>query len=112
MFSRRDRRELAALGLVVLAWGLLVAPLAHATSHAQKHQHVHGASRSVRNQSSDQPSDQHGAGTVEHLLALATQAPPVPELQRVLTIRELAPFAQPASPSIEPWNQVEESQGP
>ena len=87
---------------MVLAWGLLVAPLAHALNHG--HRHSHGALPA--------PSGQHGEGTVEHLLALATHAPGVPELLQVSSLVTLVQAQQPRSPQVESWNRVEESQGP
>lgn len=87
---------------MVLAWGLLVAPLTHALNHG--HRHTHGALPT--------PSGPHGAGSVEHLLALATQAPAVPELLPVSSGVMLVQAPQPRSPYVESWNRVEESQGP
>ncbi len=99
LFLRSDRRELAVLGLVVLAWGLLVAPLTHAWTHARDgHGHSHGVPASA---------SQHGAGSLEHLLVVACAAPATPELTRVGTVLVLAEVARPASPVVESWNSVE-----
>lgn len=92
------------LGLVVLAWGLLVAPLAHASTHARSgHRHEHSAPAS---------SEQHGAGSLEHLLVLACAAPTAPDLTRVSMVLTVAEVALPSSPVIESWNSVENPQGP
>ena len=92
------------LGLAVLAWGLLVAPLSHALTHARGHVHSHGAVP-VSEQS-------HGAGSLEHLFAVATRAPASPELMRVSTLLVLAQLERPTAPHVEAWNRVEEPQGP
>ena len=93
------------LGLAVLAFGLLVTPLSHALTHGRGHAHSHGA-LPVQ---SDQP---HGAGSLEHLLSVATQTPVLPELMRVGTLVEVVQAERPASPDLETWNTVEEPQGP
>lgn len=60
--TRRDRRDGAWLGLMLLAFGLLVAPLLHGIDHG--HSHSHGPSQSS-----------HGAGSLEHQsLAFASPA--------------------------------------
>ena len=92
------------LGLVVLAWGLLLAPLTHASAHGRDgHGHSHGAPASP---------GQHGAGSLEHLLAVACAAPFVPELTRLSTTLVLLEVARPCSPVVEVWNSVENPQGP
>jgi len=53
------------LGLVFLAWTLVVSPLLHGVVHAQGHQHRHGAP--------DAPPGSHGAGTAEHLGLVALE---------------------------------------
>jgi hypothetical protein len=105
LISREDRRDLGVLGLMVLAWGLLVAPLVHTFTHAHGHGHSHGA------QPQGTPGT-HGAGSVEHLLAVSTGAPPVPELSPVRMPLALARAERPRSPPLERWQSVEESQGP
>lgn len=61
---RRDRRDLALLGLLVLAFGLVVAPLLHRFEHGDGHAHRHGSSA---------PDDsRHGEGSLEHQLASFT----------------------------------------
>ena len=54
----------------------------------------------------------HGAGSLEHLLSVATQTPVLPELMRVGTLVEVVQAERPASPDLETWNTVEEPQGP
>ena len=93
---------MAVLGLMVLAFGLLVAPLTHALKH--DHRHTHGAPPAQ--------SGPHGEGAVEHLLALATQAPAVPVLLRERFLVTLVQAQRPRAPQVASWNRVEESQGP
>ena len=92
------------LGLAVLAWGLLVGPLSHTVTHARGHVHSHGVPVS--------PEQPHGAGSLEHLFAVATNAPALPELTRVSTLLVLTQLERPTSPHVETWNSVEEPQGP
>ena len=103
MFSRRDRVELSVLGLVVLAWGLLIAPLAHSFTHAHGHRHTHGV-----------PSKGAHAepGSIEHLLAVATQTPRVEAPVRPGAVIALAQFALPSAPALNRWTPVEQPQGP
>ncbi len=103
MLTRKDRRDLSVLGLVLLTWGLLVAPLLHSVSHAHGHSHSHGGLPQ---------SAPHGAGSVEHVLALASPAPALPELTRVQVLVALSSEPMPASPQAPSWNRVEEPQGP
>ncbi|MDX2009643.1 MAG: hypothetical protein SFW67_05615 [Myxococcaceae bacterium] len=67
--TRADRRDLGWLGLMLLLFGLVVAPLLHREGHGHAHQH-----------GSDVPArGTHGAGSVEHLDALVQlAAPPAP----------------------------------
>lgn len=60
-----DQRDAAFLGLVVLAFGLVVAPLLHRAAH--HHDHHHGPVSPV--------DSSHGRGALEHQLASFT-APP------------------------------------
>ena len=92
------------LGLVVLAWGLLVAPVTHAFRHARDGQgHSHGALPT---------SEEHGGGSVEHLLAVATAAAAPLELVRVSTLVVLEEVARPLTPALVARNPVENPQGP
>ena len=92
------------LGLLVLAWGLLVTPLTHALAHGRAgHRHEHSVPASP---------GQHGAGSLEHLLVVACAAPATPELTRVSRVLTLAEVALPSSPIVESWNSVENPQGP
>lgn len=53
------------LGLVVLAWALLVSPLLHTVAHSHGHRHHHGAP--------DAPAGPHAAGSAEHLGLVALE---------------------------------------
>lgn len=103
MFSRRDRFELAVLGLVALGWALVVAPALHAVEHAHGHRHHHGA-----------PSDasHHGNGSFEHQHALFVDAPTAPVL-----VAQWQPLARveprrPEAPSLASSFRPEQPQGP
>jgi hypothetical protein len=73
----RDRRDLACLGLVVLVYGLALAPVLHAAvghGHAHSRSHAHAALDArghERQPALGAVGHQHPAGSVEHLLALA-----------------------------------------
>ncbi|WP_158623322.1 hypothetical protein [Corallococcus sp. CA053C] len=94
MWDSRDRRDLACLGLMVLVYGLAVAPVLHAVvGHGgglEGHAHVHGPAGHVHCAGSEGPAakstdgadrdeheqqghhgHQHLTGSVEHLLAVA-----------------------------------------
>lgn len=92
MLDPRDRRDLASLGLMVLVYGLAVAPVVHAVvGHgARGHGHVHARAahtgeehdtpgeRGHEHGPGEGPGKKHGpdghrhlAGSVEHLLAVA-----------------------------------------
>lgn len=95
MFSRADRREWAVLGLVVLAWCLLVAPLLHRLTHAHGHTHAHASSANFEHQT----------------LSFTAPAETTP-LLALVTRLELARVGQPAAPAVEPQRRVEQSQAP
>lgn len=103
MFSRRDRFELAVLGLVTLGWALVVAPALHTVEHVHGHRHHHGA-----------PSDSshHGDGSVEHQHALFVDPPAAPVL--VAQWRPLARVEalRPEAPSLAASFRPEQPQGP
>lgn len=104
VFTRRDRFELGVLGLMLLAWGLLVAPALHALTHAHGHPHHHSVPTA--------PGLPHGAGSVEHLLALATTGTVTPQVFWVghaVSPREAHP---PPGPDLERPSGVEVPQGP
>jgi len=61
---RSDRRDAAFLGLLLLAFGLVVAPLLHRVEHGDGHSHHHG--------SSTPDESRHGEGSLEHQLASFT----------------------------------------
>ncbi len=62
--TRSDRRDAAFLGLLVLAFGLVVAPLLHRFEHGDGHAHHHG--------STPPEEARHGEGSLEHQLASFT----------------------------------------
>jgi hypothetical protein len=73
----RDRRDLACLGLVVLVYGLALAPVLHAAvGHGHSHSRRHAPAALETRGHERQPvlgavGHQHPVGSVEHLLALA-----------------------------------------
>ncbi|WNG45950.1 hypothetical protein F0U60_18895 [Archangium minus] len=89
LLDPRDRRDLACLGLMVLVYGLAVAPVihavvahgggmgtaherAHAYAHAHGHAHAHAGEQGHEQEPSVRdPGHQHPVGSVEHLLAVA-----------------------------------------
>ena len=107
MLNAHDRRDLASLGLMVLVYGLAVAPVLHAVvGHGgggarREHAHVAGESahthdahhRDGPGSPDDSKSDrepvpdghQHLTGSVEHLHAVATAWAAV-EVPRVRTV--------------------------
>lgn len=95
MFRRADRREWAVLGLVALAWCLLVAPLLHGLTHAHGHAHTHAT-----------------AGNFEHQSLSFTPPAAPPVLVAVVTRLPLVRDAAPSSPAVEAPRRVEQSQAP
>lgn len=107
MFAQRDRFELGVLGLMLLAWGLLVAPALHAITHAHGHPHHHSAPTAPT-----APDAPHGAGSVEHLLALATPGTATPQVVWVGHAVSRREASQPRPPDLERRSRVEVPQGP
>ncbi|MEW6431263.1 MAG: hypothetical protein AB1730_07110 [Myxococcota bacterium] len=103
MFTRRDRFELAVLGLVALGWGLVLAPVLHAVEHAHGHAHHHGAPAS-------QP--RHGDGSVEHQQAVFLDPPAAPVLGASWRPLPRVEPARPDAPDIAPAFRPEQPQGP
>lgn len=103
MLSRRDRREWAVLGLVALAWGLLVAPLIHRETHTHGHSHSHGPA---------QPSGQHGAGSLEHQALSFVERAPAPAPLFIATVVRLPAAPVPAWVVPPALRRVEQSQAP
>ncbi|ATB43070.1 hypothetical protein CYFUS_008549 [Cystobacter fuscus] len=77
MLDPRDRRDLACLGLVVLVYGLALAPVLHAAvGHGHSHSRRHAPAALEARGHEREPvlgaaGHQHPVGSVEHLLALA-----------------------------------------
>ena len=108
MFSRKDRQELGVLGLLVLAWGLLVAPVAHAFTHAHGHAHTHGAP----SKKSPAPHTAPDGGGVEHLRAVATEGAVVEAPLRLASVAALTELRAPRAPALARWTSAEQPQGP
>ncbi|MET0405818.1 MAG: hypothetical protein ABW123_25580 [Cystobacter sp.] len=74
MLDPRDRRDLACLGLVVLVYGLALAPVLHV---AIGHGHAHAQQTRGHQQEPVLRAEghHHPVGSVEHLLALAVARP-------------------------------------
>ena len=102
MTSRSDRRDLAVVGLWVLSWALVLAPLLHSVTHEHGQAHSHGAL----------PSESHGAGSTAHLQAVFVE--PAVTLDVVFAAQRVAVASatSPQAPHVERWNSVEEPQGP
>lgn len=95
MLRREDRREWAVLGLLALAWCLLVAPMLHRLTHAHGHSHTHATSANFEHQN------------------LSFTAPSGPPLMVAMVTRlEVAREVRPAAPSVESLRRVEQSQAP
>lgn len=83
------------LGLVALAWCLLVAPALHGLTHAHGHAHAHAAAANFEHQS----------------LSFTAPAEP-PTLVALVTRVELRRETPPRVPSVEALRRVEQSQAP
>ncbi len=85
------------LGLVALAWCLLIAPVLHRQTHAHGTGHSHGAPNT---------------GNFEHqsvTFTAAAQAPTVAPVLLAVVVREAA---LPATPELSSARRVEQSQAP
>ena len=70
--DRHDRRDLACLGLMVLVYGLALAPVLHvAVGHGHGHRHAHARVHAPDDVTLKAAGHEHPVGSVEHLLALA-----------------------------------------
>jgi hypothetical protein len=101
----RDRRDLALLGLLVLAFGLVVAPLLHRFEHRGGHaHHRHGSSM---------PDDsRHGEGSLEHQLAsFTTPSVAVEPVFFAVALNQPQPHQQRAPSTSARWT-AEQPQGP
>lgn len=85
--SRADRRDLGLLALLVLAFGLVVAPLLHLVAHAGAGHHHHGPV-------TPSADDAHGAGALEHQAAAFT-APADPPPPVFFAVRVSEPRREP-----------------
>lgn len=102
MLQRADRREWAVLGLVALAWGLLLGPLLHREVHAHGDHHSHGPS----------PRLPHGAGSVEHQAIDLTAAPALPQVTFVAYAVRRAPGLAPRPVDLTAKRPVAQPQAP
>jgi hypothetical protein len=91
-FQRRDRREWALLGAVVLAYGLGLSPLVHAiVQHGAEGAPDSWDAAWVHHRSGPAPatphshSHSHSPGSVEHLNAVAPVPPALPQPVRPVT---------------------------
>ena len=102
---RRDRKELAFLGALLLGWGLVVAPVVHQLlTHAHGHAHAHGPA--VPDEAP------HGQGTLEHGAAVLHTGPVAPALLLVLVALAVPAVETFEAPTLNAWPRVEQSQGP
>ncbi len=106
MFARGDRREWAVLGLVALAWCLLIAPVVHRETHAHGSKHSHGAPGQLPNDGS------HGSGSFEHQLVAFVAPAVAPSLSGTLLVLGQPSLVAPAAPSLRALRRVEQSQAP
>lgn len=101
--KRVDRRELAVLGLLALAWCLVVAPVLHRLTHAHGHQHTH--TTPVKQQG-------HGDGTFEHQSVTFTAAAAAPTLTLQLVALATQPALTPTPPDLAALRRVEQPGAP
>jgi hypothetical protein len=95
VLRREDRREWAVLGLLALAWCLLVAPVLHRLTHAHGHSHTHATSANFEHQN------------------LSFTAPAEPPVLLAMVMRlELEREVRPEAPYVELLRRVEQSQAP
>ncbi|MGV3624072.1 MAG: hypothetical protein ACO1OB_24860 [Archangium sp.] len=101
--NRADRRELAVLGLMALAWCLVFAPFIHRFTHAHGHEHAHSG-----------PLHQgpHGAGTFEHQSVSFTASVEAPVITLQLYALLTPDAVQPSVPELRALRRVEQSQAP
>ncbi|QSQ21668.1 hypothetical protein JY651_42005 [Pyxidicoccus parkwayensis] len=123
MLNRDDRRDLACLGLMVLVYGLAVAPVVHAVvghgGGGARHVHVHARGEQAHSHGPERdvpdghaPGKGHGpgghqhlTGSVEHLHAVAASwavvdAPRVPVLSWVAEVLRGPSRAPGAAPRL------------
>lgn len=97
--TRRDRRDGAWLGLMLLAFGLLIAPLLHGVDHG--HAHSHGPSQA-----------RHGDSSLEHQ-SLAFASPAVVNEPTFFAVALGAPVSTSQQwPALTPRWTAEQPQGP
>jgi hypothetical protein len=126
MIRRDDRRELGILGLVVLGWGLVAAPLVHVglvhgggSLGAAAALLGHGAARvpvkpSGHGHSHGAPANgaAHGAGALEHGLATFDAPAHAVALIALLLALPVASVASLEAPLLAQRFSLEQPQGP
>ncbi len=101
--TRSERKDAAFLGLLLLAFGLVVAPLLHRFEHDDGHHH-HG--------STTPDESRHGEGALEHQLASFT-APALAVEPVFFAVALTHPRVdQQAAPQLGARWTVEQPQGP
>ncbi len=100
--TRADRRDLGWLGLMLLLFGLVLAPLLHRLGHG--HTHAHGPTTPAK--------APHGAGSLEHLDALGHEAPALQEPTLVALHVSCAQPSLPGAPRLKARLAVACPQGP
>jgi hypothetical protein len=95
--THSDRRDFGVLALLLLAWGLLAAPLLHTVEHAHGHRHHHKAAP---------------GGNLEHFSALALVAPTLSAPILVATTVSRPSLTEPDPPWLTLRRLSAEPQGP
>lgn len=102
VLTPRDRRDAGWLVLLVMSFGLVIAPVLHSVSHAHGHQHG----------PVEQPDAPHGADSLEHQqLALLTGPEHLAVRRFAVALIEVPAFEQQA-PVGERRFAPEQSQAP
>jgi hypothetical protein len=99
--TRRDRSDAGWLALLLLAFGLVVAPLLHSLRHA--HGHSHGPAT---------PTAPHGAGSLEHQALAFTAAPGVSAPTFFAVALSTPALVTPAVPALHARWTTAKPQGP
>ena len=122
MFSRRDRFDLACFGLMVLAFGLVGAPLVHLALHhagGARHALAHlGTLRPLSGNDAaphaphDHGDPTHGAWSIEHLDAVVILPDTLPPPQFVAIATLTSVPLRPRRPEQRTTHSPEQPQAP